>query len=103
MINAASAFAAEARVHRSDPEMLKKRRVIGARSERSNPQVRSSALFRILAGGARLAPRAPLLHSFPYGSRRVRLLNVACDFVDQSLERMRCAGAQPAFACAVRV
>src|SRR5258708_1638908 len=103
MVDASSAFTAEARVHRSDAEMLKKRCVIRARSERSNTQVRAPTLLRIIAGRASLTPRAPLFHSLPYRVLRVRLLDVVRNFVDQSLERMGCAGAQSASAGAVRV
>src|SRR5262245_26916564 len=81
--------------------MLKKGRVVGARSERSDPKIAPAARF--LSHVARAVRNHVRLAALPDAYARLRVLDVADDIVDESFERMRATDLEKAPAVAVRI
>jgi len=90
VIDAAGILAAEIQVHTRHAQVIQKGGVVGARTQRVNPQVRTLPRFLPLRQGVPLGARnAERLQPLPDGSLGFRIFDIARHAVDELLQRVR--------------
>ena len=105
VVDAAAVLSSVAQVQRGDSQMVQEDRIIRARSQRADAQVRP--LPRLLPVGrgpiSREVRNAPELHALPDRQLGFRVFHVPCHAVDEPLQRVRAFHLQVAAAVGVRV